>query len=237
MCRDNTHLVERLPDRQAYLERQKRIREQHRGDFLTVRLVRPDQAVVMVEFEKEEIAWNCRKKVVSIRIGKDLESVQREIDEWVRTNPRLFRTSPRRIFERAPVLGTVARQGSPITLEGVEFTSLDPTTEGAGRLVVIQARNTRENESVVIGLFKKSDTDGAEAGQPVNEYRLGPGEQLTMPLRPPGDYWFAIRRIEPGSADERPNSTIRWVRELIRAQVTKQGHITRTTLTTVGTRG
>jgi hypothetical protein len=103
MCRDHALIQEKIPDKISFDKRRKEILQQYAGNssFSTnVRLINPNQAIIAYEYEKKEAGWDCSKKVITIKIGKDLESCKNQIEKDLVNSPKQYSSSPKIVFQR-----------------------------------------------------------------------------------------------------------------------------------------
>lgn len=238
MCRNYAYFQEELIDVKAYESRRKEIYTQYKDNEVTVRLVAPDEAVMVFEYEKSISGWNCTKKVIAVRTGKDLASCQRQIDDDVRTWSNDYKTSPKSIFQRGPATES-GKQVIKQNWDGIQIEYTYLTNAGAERFVVVRAKNTLVDKTAVIGQFLVVNSKQELAMKPINEYRLGPGQSMVIQLKPAADYSLGLQLVKPDKKTE-SFSIIEWAKKHIRAQVSKKGYIEdakREKLPSIGVRG
>ena len=238
MCRNYTFIQEDVIDLKAFETRRKELLTQYKDQSILVRLVSPDEAVMVFEYDKTISGWNCTKKVVAIRIGKDLASCQRQIDEDVRTWPNDYKSPPKSIFQRGPSSAT----GTQVVKQNWDGVEIEYTYISKGendRFVVIKAKNTLADKTAVIGQFLIVNSKQEVAMKPVQQLFLNPGERTVFKLDAKGDYKLGLQLVPPQKKNE-PFSVIQWVKEQIRSQVTKDGYIYDTKkgkIASIGVRG
>jgi hypothetical protein len=100
MCWDYALIQEKVTDRISFEKRRKEILQQYPGLQTVVRLIKPNEAVIVYEYEKSEPSWNCIKKIITVKTGKDLEYCKSVMEKDMVTRPKQFNSSPKAIFER-----------------------------------------------------------------------------------------------------------------------------------------
>jgi hypothetical protein len=100
MCWDYALIQEKVTDRISFEKRRKEILQQYPGLQTVVRLIKPNEAVIVYEYEKSEPSWNCIKKIITVKTGKDLEYCKSVMEKDMVTRPKQFNSSPKAIFQR-----------------------------------------------------------------------------------------------------------------------------------------
>lgn len=100
ICRDHALIQEKISDKLAFNKRRKEILQQYPGLQTTVRLINPDEAVAVYEYEKKESGWNCSKKIITVRVGKNLDSCKKIMEKDVLNRPKQYSSSPKIVFQR-----------------------------------------------------------------------------------------------------------------------------------------
>jgi hypothetical protein len=100
ICRDYGLIQEKVSDKISYEKRRKEILQQYPGFGTSIRAIFPNQAIIAYEYEKKEAGWDCTKKVITINIGKDLESCKNEMEKNLAKWPKQYNSTPKIVFQR-----------------------------------------------------------------------------------------------------------------------------------------
>lgn len=100
MCRDYAFIQEKISDKLEFSKRRKEILQQYPSLQTTVRLINPDEAVAIYEYEKKEPGWNCSKKIIGVMVGKNLDSCKNIMGKDVLNRPKHYNSTPKIVFER-----------------------------------------------------------------------------------------------------------------------------------------
>ena len=222
MCRDHALIQEKVPDKISFDKRRKEILQQYAGNssFSTiVRVINPDQAIIAYEYEKKEAGWDCTKKVITINIGKDLESCKNEMEKNLAKWPKQYSSTPKIVFQR-----TAIRDKGVYDVfqnwDGIEVKYKFVKSGTAEEFAAIQIKNPLKDKAAIIATFKKSGINQINLGKPIEEMTLEPGMHATFTLKTPDDYILAMKFDKPGKTHEKESSMIDWIKGYIRSQVT-----------------
>ncbi len=219
MCRDYALIQEKISDKLEFSKRRKEILQQYPGLQTTVRLINPDEAVAVYEYEKKEPGWNCSKKIITVKVGKNLDSCKNIKGKDVLNRPKQYSSSPKIVFQR-----TAIRDKGVFDLtqnwDGIEVKYKFVKSGTAEEFAVIQIKNPHKNKAAIIATFRKSGMNQINLGKPIEEMTLEPGMHATFTLKTTDDYILAMKFDEPGKTI-REKSTIDWIKGYIRSQVTK----------------
>ncbi len=220
MCRDYTMIHEKLNDKSEFEKRRKELMLKHPNSFMTVKLIQPNQAVIVYEFQKEEKVWNCVKKVLTIKVGKDLEYCKNSMDASVKSNPKLYYTKPNSIFERNIISGNKNYEVLE-NWDGIEVKYIFAKPGTPDEFAAIQIKNPFKDKAAIIGAFKKSGMNQINLGKPVKEITLEPGMFVNFSLKIPDNYILKMEFVKPGKTHEKETGLIDWTKAYIRSQVSK----------------
>lgn len=220
MCRDYTMIHEKLKDKSDYEKRRKELMLKHPHSFMTVKLIEPNQTVIVYEFEKEEKVWNCVKKVYTIKVGKDLEYCKNSMDASVKSNPKLYYTKPNSIFERTAISENKKYEVLE-NWDGIEVKYIFVKSGTPNEFAAIQIKNPFKDKAAIIGAFRKSGMNQINLGKPIEEITLEPGMFANFTLKTPDDYILAMKFDKPGKTHEKESGFIDWTKAYIRSQVSK----------------
>jgi len=223
MCRDYALIQEKVSDKISFDKRRKEILQQYAGNssFSTiVRLINPDQAIIAYEYEKKEAAWDCTKKVITINVGKDLESCKNEMEKNLAKWPKQYSSTPKIIFQRTAIRDKGIYDVTQ-NWDGIEVKYRFVKTGTPNEFAVIQIRNPFKDKAAIVAAFKKSGMNQVNLGKPIEEITLEPGMFANFTLKTPDDYILAMKLDKPGNTHEKESGMIDWIKGYIRAKVTK----------------
>ena len=222
MCRDHALIQEKVPDKISYEKRRKEILQQYSGNSsfsTTVRVINPDQAIIAYEYEKKEAGWDCTKKVITINIGKDLESCKNEMEKNLAKWPKQYSSTPKIIFQRIAIRDKGVYNVIQNS-DGIEVKYKFVKSGTAEEFSVIQVKNPLKDKAAIIEIFRKSDINQINLRKPIEKMKIEPGMHATFNLKTPDDYILAMKFDEPGKTINE-KSTIDWIKGYIRSKVTK----------------
>lgn len=223
ICQDQVLIQESFSDINSYEIRKKELYQQYKDKNISFKLITPGESVMVFQYDKAISGWNCTKNVISIRTGKDLIACQQQIDNDVKKWPNDYKTIPKAIFQRDATVqnGKVIAKQNWDGLD-IEFTSV--TLRSGEQFVVVRAKNTLSDKTAMIGTFLILNSNQEINNKPTQEHRLDPGQSISFQLRPAADYKLGLQLIE-NSKTGKSFSVIQWVKEHVRAQVTKKGSV------------
>ena len=217
MCRDYAFIQEKVLNRTSYDNRRKEILQQYPGFSTIVKLIYPDQAIIVYEYEKKEAAWDCIKKLITIKTGKDLEYCKSVMEKDLAERPKHYFSTPKAIFQRT----AVSEKGYYEVLQnwdGIEVKYRFIKSGNPDQFAVIQIKNPLKDKAAIIAAFRKSGINQVNLGKPIHEIRLEPGMFGTFSLKPADDYVLALKFDTP---DKKERSVIEWIKGYIKSEVTK----------------
>ena len=222
MCWDYALIQEKVTDRISFEKRRKEILQQYPGLQTVVRLIKPNEAVIAYEYEKSEPSWNCIKKIITVKTGKDLEYCKSVMEKDMVTRPKQFNSSPKAIFERT----AINENGYYVVSQnwdGIEVKYRFAKSGSPGEFAVIQIKNPLTDKAATIAALKKSGINQVNLGKPIYEITLEPGMSANFTLKTPDDYILAMKFDKPGNTGEKERGVIDWIKGYIRSQVIKDG--------------
>ena len=222
MCRDYALIQENVPDRITFENRRKEIQQQYPGFSTVVRLINPNQAVIVYEYEKKEVSWNCTKKVITVITGKDLEYCRMAMEKDVASRPKHYNSSPKALFQKT----SMNENGYYLVSEnwdGIEVKYRFLKSGSPSEFAVIQLKNPLKDKAATIAALKKSGINQVNLGKPIYEITLEPGMSANFTLKTPDDYLLAMKFVDPGKTGEKERGAIDWIKGYIRSQVIKDG--------------
>jgi hypothetical protein len=222
MCRDYALIQENVPDRITFEKRRKEIQQQYPGFSTVVRLINPNQAVIVYEYEKKEVSWNCTKKVITVITGKDLEYCKMAMEKDVASRPNHYNSSPKALFQKT----SMNENGYYLVSENwdeIEVKYRFLKSGSPSEFAVIQLKNPLKDKSATIAAHKKSGINQVKLGKPIYEITLEPGMSANFTLKTPDDYLLSMKFVEPGKTGEKERGAIDWIKGYIRSQVIKDG--------------
>ena len=220
MCRDYALIQENVPDRITFEKRRKEIQQQYPGFSTVVRLINPNQAVIVYEYEKKEVSWNCTKKVITVITGKDLGYCKMAMEKDVASRPNHYNSSPKALFQKT----SMNENGYYLVSEnwdGIEVKYKFIKSGNPDQFAVIQIKNPLKDKAAIIAAFRKSGINQANLGKPIHEIRLEPGMLSNFSLKPADDYLLAVKFDTPGKTGQKERSVIDWIKDYIKSEVTK----------------
>lgn len=220
MCRDYALIQENVPDRITFEKRRKEIQQQYPGFSTVVRLINPNQAVIVYEYEKKEVSWNCTKKIITVITGKDLEYCKMAMEKDVAARPNHYNSSPKALFQKT----SMNENGYYLVSEnwdGIEVKYRFLKSGNPSEFAVIQLKNPLKDKAATIAALKRSGINQVNLGKPIYEITLEPGMSANFTLKTPDDYILAMKFVEPGKTGEKERGAIDWIKEYIRSEVTK----------------
>jgi hypothetical protein len=222
MCWDYALIQEKVTDRISFEKRRKEILQQYPGLQTVVRLIKPNEAVIAYEYEKSEPSWNCIKKIITVKTGKDLEYCKSVMEKDMVTRPKQFNSSPKAIFERT----AINENGYYVVSQnwdGIEVKYRFAKSGSPGEFAVIQIKNPLTDKAATIAALKKSGINQVNLGKPIYEITLESGMSANFTLKTPDDYILAMKFDKPGNTGEKERGVIDWIKGYIRSQVIKDG--------------
>lgn len=222
MCWDYALIQEKVTDRISFEKRRKEILQQYPGLQTVVRLIKPNEAVIAYEYEKSEPSWNCIKKIITVKTGKDLEYCKSVMEKDMVSRPKQFNSSPKAIFERT----AINENGYYVVSQnwdGIDVKYRFAKSGGPGEFAVIQIKNPLTDKAATIAALKKSGINQVNLGKPIYEITLEPGMSANFTLKTPDDYILAMKFDKPGNTGEKERGVIDWIKGYIRSQVIKDG--------------
>jgi hypothetical protein len=222
MCWDYALIQEKVTDRISFEKRRKEILQQYPGLQTVVRLIKPNEAVIVYEYEKSEPSWNCIKKIITVKTGKDLEYCKSVMEKDMVTRPKQFNSSPKAIFERT----AINENGYYVVSQnwdGIDVKYRFAKSGSPGEFAVIQIKNPLTDKAATIAALKKSGINQVNLGKPIYEITLEPGMSANFTLKTPDDYILAMKFDKPGNTGEKERGVIDWIKGYIRSQVIKDG--------------
>jgi hypothetical protein len=222
MCWDYALIQEKVTDRISFEKRRKEILQQYPGLQTVVRLIKPNEAVIAYEYEKSEPSWNCIKKIITVKTGKDLEYCKSVMEKDMVTRPKQFNSSPKAIFERT----AINENGYYVVSQnwdGIDVKYRFAKSGSPGEFAVIQIKNPLTDKAATIAALKKSGINQVNLGKPIYEITLEPGMSANFTLKTPDDYILAMKFDKPGKTEEKERGVIDWIKGYIRSQVIKDG--------------
>jgi hypothetical protein len=222
MCWDYALIQEKVTDRISFEKRRKEILQQYPGLQTVVRLIKPNEAVIAYEYEKSEPSWNCIKKIITVKTGKDLEYCKSVMEKDMVTRPKQFNSSPKAIFERT----AINENGYYVVSQnwdGIDVKYRFAKSGSPGEFAVIQIKNPLTDKAATIAALKKSGINQVNLGKPIYEITLEPGMSANFTLKTPDDYILAMKFDKPGNTGEKERGVIDWIKGYIRSQVIKDG--------------
>lgn len=222
MCWDYALIQEKVTDRISFEKRRKEILQQYPGLQTVVRLIKPNEAVIAYEYEKSEPSWNCIKKIITVKTGKDLEYCKSVMEKDMVTRPKQFNSSPKAIFERT----AINENGYYVVSQnwdGIDVKYKFAKSGSPGEFAVIQIKNPLTDKAATIAALKKSGINQVNLGKPIYEITLEPGMSANFTLKTPDDYILAMKFNKPGNTGEKERGVIDWIKGYIRSQVIKDG--------------
>jgi hypothetical protein len=220
MCWDYALIQEKVTDRISFEKRRKEILQQYPGLQTVVRLIKPNEAVIAYEYEKSEPSWNCIKKIITVKTGKDLEYCKSVMEKDMVTRPKQFNSSPKAIFERT----AINDNGYYVVIQnwdGIEVKYRFAKSGSPGEFAVIQIKNPLTDKAATIAAFRKSGINQVNLGKPIYKITLEPGMSANFTLKTPDDYILANEFEKPGNTGEKERGVIDWIKGYIRSEVTK----------------
>jgi hypothetical protein len=215
-------IQEKVTDRISFEKRRKEILQQYPGLQTVVRLIKPNEAVIAYEYEKSEPSWNCIKKIITVKTGKDLEYCKSVMEKDMVTRPKQFNSSPKAIFERT----AINENGYYVVSQnwdGIDVKYRFAKSGSPGEFAVIQIKNPLTDKAATIAALKKSGINQVNLGKPIYEITLEPGMSANFTLKTPDDYILAMKFDKPGNTGEKERGVIDWIKGYIRSQVIKDG--------------
>jgi len=222
MCWDYALIQEKVTDRISFEKRRKEILQQYPGLQTVVRLIKPNEAVIAYEYEKSEPSWNCIKKIITVKTGKDLEYCKSVMEKDMVTRPKQFNSSPKAIFERT----AINENGYYVVSQnwdGIDVKYRFAKSGSPGEFAVIQIKNPLTDKAATIAALKKSGINQVNLGKPIYEITLEPGMSANFTLKTPDDYILAMKFDKPGNTGVKERGVIDWIKGYIRSQVIKDG--------------
>jgi hypothetical protein len=216
MCRDGALIQEKIADKVSFEKRRKEILQQYPGVFTTVRLIYPNQAIIVYEHQKKEIGWNCTKKVISVIVGKDLDICKNEMEKTMTNKP-----SPAKVVLQRTAINDNGYYVVSQNWDGIEVKYRFAKTGSPGEFAVIQIKNPLTDKAATIAALKKSGINQVNLGKPFYEITLEPGMSANFTLKTPDDYIIAMKFDKPGNTGEKERGVIDWIKGYIRSEVTK----------------
>ncbi|MFN5421927.1 MAG: hypothetical protein ACK5AO_01560 [bacterium] len=220
MCRDYALIQEKVSDRTTFENRRKEILQQYPGFSTVVRLINPDQAIIVYEYEKKEATWDCTKKIITIKTGKDLEYCKSVMEKDLAERPKHYYSTPKAIFQRT----AVSEKGYYEVLQnwdGIEVKYRFIKSGNPDQFAVIQIKNPLKDKAAIIAAFRKSGINQVNLGKPIHEITLEPGMFGNFSLKPADDYILAVKFDTPGKTGQKERSVIDWIKGYIKSEVTK----------------
>lgn len=220
MCWDYALIQEKVTDRISFEKRRKEILQQYPGLQTVVRLIKPNEAVIAYEYEKSEPSWNCIKKIITVKTGKDLEYCKSVMEKDMVSRPKQFNSSPKAIFERT----AINENGYYVVSQnwdGIEVKYRFAKSSSPSEFAVIQIKNPLTDKAATIAALRKSGINQVNLGKPIQEITLEPGMSANFTLKTPDDYILAMKFDKPGNTGEKERGIIDWIKGYIRSEVTK----------------
>ncbi len=220
MCRDYGFIQEKVADKISYDKRRNEIIQKYPGVQTIVKLIKPNEAIVVYEYEKEETSWNCRKRLINIIVGGNIDSCRSKMEKDVVKRPNHYKSQPKSIFERTPISDGVFKASQ--IWDGIEVKYFIRESGIRDNLVFVQVKNPLKDKAAIIAAFQKTGYNQVRLGDPLYELKLEPGMHGSFSIKPSGDYVLALRFDKPGNSGEKERGIFEWVAGYIRSQVTKK---------------
>lgn len=189
--------------------------EAYKGQEPWDKLLTPDEAAIVYEYQKEMVGYGCTVTTYTILTGSDLEAVRARMQKSVGRPYSEFKTAPKAVFEWP---GSDYKREVVREYEGLEvrYRAVESNTR---TVVALKIRNTRRDKAAVVRLRSGNQGTGqiftVEPGATLSHAIHGPDEQFTFA------YGFVEPAVDRQSALE---NLVDYIKQEVRESVSVKKH-------------